>query len=189
MGPESSPDESRIWKRQGRILGPIPTAKFDNHFLKINDKSFWTFQTVRVLIRSAMSSRRDPEGLARGATRLELATRCPSYPIPKDRRRRSLSIRAYLKVSPAALLLLGLVCVVEEGPPRPVEDEPPLVPVVELAAEFVQETATGSDVYRHVLAEVYLVSRRFDVLSQVQRLAPDRQVTRERPLLETVTFN
>lgn len=117
----------------------------------------------------------------------------------------------YLKVSAAALARFALVRVVDEGARRAVEDEPALVPRAEARAHLVQVAPRRRRRQRHVAAqlhlrhhkkkrffvwlkktnkrkttEVHLVAGRLHVLPQVETVAADRQVARQRTLLLSV---
>lgn len=102
--------------------------------------------------------------------------------------------RTYLEVYPTPGLALGLVGVVDHGPPLAVEDEPPAVPGLDdppalaggvaTGPHLVQVAAAGAGADQQVLAGVQLVAGGLDVLPQVEVVVADRKVSGEGPLLK-----
>lgn len=91
---------------------------------------------------------------------------------------------SHLEISSSSGFLFGLVRVIHQSSFDPVENEPPLVPMVEFPAHFVEDASAGSGVDVDVAAEINLMSRRLDVLAQVEGFAPDREIPRQGPLLQ-----
>lgn len=76
-----------------------------------------------------------------------------------------------------------LTCVVGQGPAVAVEDEPALLPGLDLAAHLDEEAAAGLLHDGHVVARLDAVAGRLDMPSQIKVILPHRQVAGQRPRL------
>lgn len=90
----------------------------------------------------------------------------------------------YLEISATSGLGLRLVAVVDESPLGPIEDEPPFLPGSKFGPQLVKIPATRGLVQGEVGAQLDLVPRGLDVLTQVEMLLrAHRQISGQRSLL------